>query len=171
MGIAKFDGMKSVKDLGKLMLNISNNSIMNYNLLNLFNIKYVVVPYPIDKEGMELFYNKKEYPVKMWGKEHENKEIFVYENTHYLNRIFIVYEYSIPGNSKEYLEFMTSSDFSDVVILGKNPNVEVSSSSAEKDCDYVDITRLENTKYTAEACLVNEGFVVFSSSWYPGWKV
>lgn len=182
IGLAKFDGLQNVNDLGKLALNVENNSVQNYNLLNLFNVKYVILPYPVNMTGYELVYHNADELVDTWGKANIRKEVFVYRNANYMPRIFYVQNYIVEKDLRKRLDLMNKSiNFMDTVILESEPivpehfikamanNINMKNNQPCSEEENI-LTYHTAIKYTYEACLDKPGFIVLSDAYYPGWK-
>ena len=178
VGIAKFDGLKNTQDIGKLMIDIENNTIKNYNLLNIFNFKYVILPEQIEtkEEGLKLVNMYEDYNITVWGKENTKGDVYVYRNNNYLPRTFIAHEARvIEGDILAEMD-KGEVDFSKIVLLEQEPTNSFERINGglippPQNCteEAVIVTKT-TTKYIIDACLNEDGYVVLLGAWYPGWK-
>jgi hypothetical protein len=168
VGFAKFDGLRSTNAIGRLIIDIPNNKIANFELLNLINVKYIILPYSLEKEGYSLVYHSTIYPLNIWGKENVNSEIFVYRNEKFLPRAFIVHAYHLETKTNMLSIMNASTSFREVVLLDEKPEINYTSKAA---CQTnVSIISISSTRAVFDTCLSEPGFLVFTDSYYPGWK-
>ena len=135
--------------------------ILTERLLGLANVKYVITYKPMARAGFEPVF---EGPVR------------IYENTRVLPRTFVVHRFEVIEPIRVRLRALARPEFEPdrVVILEEMPEErraeerrgvsEVSASSAE-------IVEYEPEEVRIAVDMKEEGFLVLSDTYYPGWKV
>lgn len=145
--------------------------IVNPKMLNLLNVKYILTTKSLDDDSYNLLFNKTITKLDVRKQLKFNQTVYVYENTNYLPRAFVVDNFKVILNDGEVLEELKKNDFDSrkYVILEKSPNASV-----ENIDDYsestVEIVNYTPNKITVYVNMKNPGFVVLSEVWYPAWK-
>ena len=144
----------------KFMEFLSNNvhsKKIGYNFLQLLNVKYI-----ISGEDMYdiLFRNGR-------------KEIIISKNDKNLPRTFVVGKATLLNNEAEIFKKLFSEDFDhfkEIIIEATNKDTE--NLSFEKKTIYYKVKKLDYTpnKIEIDVELDNNGFLVLSDTYYPGWK-
>jgi len=131
-------------------------------LLDLINTKYLLVPPSVSlkKSDLELSYKG---------------EINIYENKGAFARIFFVPSAQVyPDKQSAYkaLGEYTREDFTQKVILESKPPAEFLQpiSATLKSAPKVDITTYETDKIVLDISYDQNGFLVISDNYHPGWK-
>ncbi len=138
----------------------------NRKFLQLLNVRYVLVENELNGEGLKPVYDG---------------EIKIYEDMKAFPRAWIVPEAKILKRKEDIFEEMRNPGFNPgkTVILEeevRNQSTEHRVQSTEsklRTTYHSPLTRIVEyhpEKVTIEANLSQEGFLVLSDSWYPGWK-
>lgn len=100
-----------------------------------------------------------------------DKEIKIYENNEVFPRTFVVHNAEVIKNEKEILEKLDSSDFDlrNSIIIEKNVPFDFKNEKVI-DNSTSSITHYEFNSVKIKANLENDGFLVLSDTYYPGWK-
>ncbi|MBI2472842.1 MAG: YfhO family protein [Planctomycetes bacterium] len=134
----------------------SSNKIRN-NILKVLNVKYTIVSEDMSKRvDYNLF----------------NKAIILKYDKHFL-RIFVVGKATVLNNKDEIFGKLSSEGFdpfSEIIVESRNVDVK-DLSSAGKEIKY-EIKKIDYSpnKINIDIELDNNGFLVLSDTYYPGWK-
>lgn len=127
------------------------------NLLDIQNVKYIISPYKIDARNIDLVFTAQTKP-----------EYYVYQNTSVFTRTYVVNNYQAIPLLSESLRLLTSPAFNPktTVILEKN----LGDRKFKEATSEAKITKYQNQQVEIEANLKEDGVLVLSDSYYPGWK-
>lgn len=100
-----------------------------------------------------------------------DKEINIFKNTDVFPRTFVVHNAEVINNEQEILERLDNFDFDlrNSIIIEKDAPLEFKNEKVI-DNSTANITRYEFNSLTIEANMENDGFLVLSDTYYPGWK-
>ncbi len=100
-----------------------------------------------------------------------DKEIKIYKNTEAFPRVFVVHNAEVINNEQEVLKRLDNFDFDlrNSIIIEKDAPLEFKNEKVI-DNSTANITRYEFNSLTIGANMENDGFVVLSDTYYPGWK-
>tara|TARA_B100000315_G_scaffold203829_1_gene196980 strand:- start:4333 stop:6675 length:2343 start_codon:yes stop_codon:yes gene_type:complete len=133
--------------------------IINFELLNMLNVKYVVTDLAIEFPG----YKK----VMTEGKTN------LYLNSNYFPRSYLVDNFVLPKSSGERLNYLSRglSNLKKEILLEEETEYQGRRDKKKAKNDFVNIKRYSPNLIEIEAGLTKKGFLVLSDSFYPGWKV
>ncbi len=139
---------------------ISEDKIINIdplrNLLNIQNVKYFISPFKIAAEDIELVYRTNTQP-----------EYYVYQNNSVFPRVYVVNNYQVIPLVTDTLKFLTSQKLKpNTVILEKN----LGNRKFKEATSQAKITNYRNQTVEIETDMKEDGILVLSDSYYPGWK-
>jgi hypothetical protein len=151
------------------------NLYRDKGLLDLLNVKYVIIPpLPQDLSGLSSVEKNmvraySEYLsgyTTVFSGSHD-----IYQNTSYLPRAFVLHGYRIVEGEEEALEAVLSTQFDHhrSVILEKDPGIP-SIDSPERYSE-VKIVEYEPHRLVCSVDLKNPGILVVSENYHPDWKV
>lgn len=125
------------------------------NVLSLGNVKYVISPYKLKGENLELVFTS-----------HTEPKNFVYLNKSALPKIYFPKEYTLISPKDNLITTLSENfDPKSNVILEKDPQLDL------KDGNWnAEITKYENKFVEINAKGEKDGLLVFSDSFYKGWK-
>lgn len=99
----------------------------------------------------------------------EDKTTVVLENTQVMPRVSIFNQYQVEGDYKKAVALLQGGfDYNKVVILNKQPDLTIPSSSSP---NVVEINHYSSNELTINTDTSENGILVLSDSYYPGWKV
>lgn len=127
-------------------------------VLDFENVKYIVSPFSVKGNGLTPVFKTK-----------TNPPYFIYQNNSVMPRAYAVNQFAVGQTPGDQYKILSSPEFnpSDKVILRKKiidlPVLENVSSSAQ-------IKNYGNQYIKISADMKDNGFVVLSDAYYPGWK-
>jgi hypothetical protein len=146
------------------------------------NLSFITLPGPSGSNAFDwagwgdIHFKSKESEEKMdkFNKRFElvyDKEIKIYKNTEVFPRAFVVHNAEVIKNEQEILDKLDSSDFDlrNSIIIEKDATIGFKNEKMI-DNSTVNITQYEFNSISINANLENDGFLVLSDSYYPGWK-
>jgi len=124
-------------------------------LMNLFNVKYIISPWPVVSSALEMM--------------EQNKGVMLYRNPNVLPRAFLVGKYRIVANPDIAKAILLSADFDPAheVILYKQPS-SIGSNRAENSS--VTVEHYNTNEVIMNVSSASGGLLVLSDTFYPGWK-
>ncbi|MDI6735665.1 MAG: YfhO family protein [bacterium] len=131
--------------------------IKNLQLLNLFNVKYILFTLDIDDDRFPTVF--------------EDNGIKIIENKEVLPRAFVVHNFKVIKAREKMLKELGSKEFNpgQYVLLEENPPLDINSnstvSSTAKIIDY------RNEEVVIQCSMKDNGFLVLTDTYYPGWQV
>ncbi len=131
-------------------------NVKNGKMIDMLNIKYVVSPTDVDDGSLRFIIN------------HNGANL--YKNLNYLSRAYYVPLAKYASDKTESLKTLTDADFEPmryVVIESNGKEFEVDSRGDYKS---LVISKHSANKVIIEDDFDNNGFVVLSDVYYPGWK-
>ena len=132
--------------------------IMNRNVINFANVKYIISEKKIEN-NLELLYKV--------------KNLRIYKNKLYYPRFFVVNNFQIINNKEEIFARLQSEEFDlrNDLILEESPKVEdLEIKSKDISNEEVRMIKYSPQEIVINAYLKNEGFLILSDAYYPGWK-
>lgn len=131
----------------------SPNAILKYDMLN---VKYFLTSPHIYLTDLEL----------VWTSPEGN----IYKNNKYLPRAFVVHKYKVVKNEKDIMNILSSDFFNpwEYIILEEKPDIF---SQKLKPKSSIKITKYTPQEVIIKTKLNDNGFLVLSDSYYPGWSV
>lgn len=127
-------------------------------LFDIFNVKYVFRDprRPITREKFEMVYN--------------DDDIKIYQNTKALPRTWIVPQVQVLANKEEILNTLRDKEFNpwQTVIFEEEPLLTGSQKLEKAEAQ---ITKYETEEVVIKTELSDDGFLILSDSYYPGWEV
>ncbi|OGK18436.1 hypothetical protein A3H83_03390 [Candidatus Roizmanbacteria bacterium RIFCSPLOWO2_02_FULL_39_8] len=143
-------------------------STMSAKLLGLASVRYFIAPEKIDNTVFKQKFSTTQNPVGLAAYN-------IFENSLFLPRVRIVYDYSISKTLQSLQEGLISSTFDPrkSVLLESEPH-----HSFEKKCidspsicpTSVSFTKDKDTLIELTTTSINYGLLVLADSYYPGWK-
>jgi len=133
--------------------------LINLELLNMLNVKYVVSDLAIKLPG----YKK----VMTEGKTN------LYLNSNYLPRSYLVDNAVLLKSNGEMLNYLSKGliDSKKELFLEENAEYQGRRDKKKVENDFVNIKKYSSNLIEIEAGLTKNGFLFLSDSFYPGWKV
>ena len=125
-----------------------NLNHINNNILNLLNVKYIITKTPENVSYLQLV--------------NVSKDVYIYKNTNYLPRAFIV---GAIINSSDIGRDLRKFDPKKEVLIEGNVNQSLGS-----EFKAADITLYSPNKITLDIELQKPGILVLSELYHPGWK-
>lgn len=143
----------TVGNLRRVIIYISQ---YNSNLLDLLNLKYILSKDEINSPRLKLVYNK---------------DINIYENMQALPRAFIVYKAKVIKDEDQILKELASQNFNprEYAIVEDDLDFKELSESVSLNSE-VKIINYKPHLVVIDTNLPNNGFLVLSDTYYPGWK-
>jgi hypothetical protein len=171
--IQQADGFESsISKRYNQIVNICNNMDINmslslvrfytwHNILNLLNVKYIIVPSNIQLKNTSNL-------IKVFS----GKYIDIYQNLSHLPRAFIVHEFEVL-KPEDILTKLKEWSFNPrrCVLLEEYPATMQVSLPMHPHVEYVNIRKYSLNHVIMDVKLDTCGFVVLTDAWYPGWKV
>ncbi|MEW6617750.1 MAG: YfhO family protein [bacterium] len=135
--------------------------IKNRQLLNLFNVKYILLTRDIPDDKFRMVF--------------EDKSVKIIENKDVLPRAFIVHNSKLIKEKEAVLQELSSKEFNpeQYVILEeevRSQKSEVRGQTKAKDTPKSKIIDYQPEKVTVKVALNKSGFLVLSDTYYPGWQ-
>lgn len=132
-------------------------------LLDLSNVKYVVSSAEIEKTQDASAQDVLKRNPLVWARE----GVFIYKNSNYLPRAFIVHKAKVVKDEDKLKELLKDKDFKpeDIVLLSGGEEIfyEAVKSSA-------DIEEYSDNRLRIRTNLSKPGYLILSDTFYPGWK-
>lgn len=128
------------------------------NILSLYGVKYLVAPLPIENNNYQKIFEVKK---------DEFKNIVYKDNTSN-NLLSFYYNYVNIESISDYLKYFEEKDLRKTVLV---ENFDGLKSNTEKQVD--NSVQIKSTRKNRLSLMVNtkdEGLLVYSDSFYPGWK-
>lgn len=92
-----------------------------------------------------------------------------FSNVNYFERVYCLQNYLLIENDSLILEEIDTIDLSRYIILSQEPTINsLTNKGNQKSICYV--TNYSNNEINIRAEMKEDGFVVISDPWYPGWK-
>jgi len=137
----------------------TNITLTRYNspLLDVFNVKYIITPpdQAIKEKEFKLVYDQ---------------EVRIYENKKVLPRAFLVPQVKIIEDKKEILNALADPKFEPLqtAIFEEKPKIEGSNNLQGSS---LVITEYKSEEIKIKTRLTEDGFLILSDTYYPGWQV
>ncbi|MDI6781521.1 MAG: YfhO family protein [bacterium] len=131
--------------------------IKNSQILNLFNVKYILFTLDINDSRFRTIF--------------EDNGVKIIENKEVLPRAFVVHNVKVIKEKQKVLKELISKGFNpgQYVILEEDPQVKINSkpaaSSTTKIIDY------GNEEVAVHCSMKDNGFLILTDTYYPGWQV
>ena len=131
--------------------------IKNSQLLNLFNVKYILFTLDINDDRFPTVF--------------EDNGVKIIENKQVLPRAFVVHNFKVIKAKEKMLKELGSREFKpeQYVLLEEKPPLDINSnsivSSTAKIVDY------QNEEVSIQCSMKDNGFLVLTDIYYPGWQV
>jgi uncharacterized membrane protein YfhO len=131
--------------------------IKNLQLLNLFNVKYILFPLDINDNRFRTVF--------------EDNGIKIIENKQILSRAFVVHNVKVIKEKEKVFEELSSKGFNprQYVILDEYPQANVNSNSTASST--AKIVNYGNEEVAIHCSMKDNGFLVLTDIYYPGWQV
>lgn len=143
---------------------ILDNMSLDGNLVDLLNIKYIVM----DKysAGGTVGDSVGKYDIVL------DEDIKILRNKNVLPRVFPVHQARVFQDKDQILMWLSNPNFDPrkAVLLEKPVNIPLSSSPRPETESVVHISSYKNNEIMINAVMADSGFVVLSEKYYPGWK-
>jgi hypothetical protein len=128
-------------------------------LLDLFNVKYLVAKsyLPLNPSRFSMVYDG---------------EVKIFRNLHYMPRCFIVHDFEVIKSPPQILERMLSNEFDmrKSVIIEEDPNIPETGAGQKSGMPSASIIDYAPNKVVITASLQEEGLLVLTDCYYPGWR-
>ncbi|MBI5471176.1 MAG: YfhO family protein [Ignavibacteriae bacterium] len=124
------------------------------NIMNLFNVKYLLSPWPISSEKLK--------KLETYSGAH------LYRNDHALPRAFLVGHYRHALSSDAAIDILLSSDFDPSREAIVEPSLHRDTTSTEGAV--VSVERYATNRVNVNVASSDGGMLVLSDTHYPGWK-
>ncbi|MFC1699048.1 YfhO family protein [Candidatus Omnitrophota bacterium] len=137
---------------------LSDKNSLDSPLINMLNVKYIISPQHIHREGYKLLYNGK---------------IKLYDNLSVLPRAFLLSNWQVIKDKSELLLRITKPSFNplDCVYLEENPAwVQTEGEAAACLTTRAIILDYKPDKMVIETCAKEKGLLFISDTYYPGWQ-
>jgi hypothetical protein len=146
----------------------SSDIKLNPKILGMLNVKYVVTMEEIDESGLILDHIQPTHEYVGYMKTQRTKDVYVYENTQFLPRAFVVHDAKIMEDVTTTMADILSDEFNpkEYVILHEDIDVELENAG---DFESADVTYVSSHEFRVQIQTTNPGFLVISQNWYPGW--
>ncbi|TAN63529.1 hypothetical protein EPN18_02120 [bacterium] len=176
-GVFDIDGVDVIRRTDYMELHnliFAQKSIDSSNLLQLFNVKYVVsIPVVESKEFklLKIIGAKSSDLIEL----EDTKSLKIYENLHFLPRFYAVDRYMISKDRSERLLALALKSFdpSTMVVLEEDPwagNQPKDLSAGTPRGDVITVKNYRNNSVELMVNMPRSGIFVASESYYPGWK-
>lgn len=131
--------------------------IKNGQLLNLFNVKYILFTMDIDDNRFPTVF--------------EDNGVKIIENKQILPRAFVVHNFKVIKEKEKVLEELGGKEFNPVqyVILEEDPQVNINSNSTTPST--AKIINYGNEEIIIHCSMKDNGFLILTDNYYPGWQV
>lgn len=125
---------------------------------DLLNVKYLV--------------SRSDFSHPKFQKVYQDGGFFIFQNTQYLPRVRIVFEYEVIQDKEKILERLNAPEFDHMnkIILEKNPQLALSPGDTIGISGSAEIVEDKVNNITIRAKLSHPGFLVLSENFYPAWK-
>jgi len=130
-------------------------------ILSLLNVKYIPTIWRLQNDRLEMKMESEFYP--------EMPKVKVYENRQFMPRAYIVPQARILSSEKEVLGMLAWEKFNPLKEALIEEKINHGSQSTEGS--NVEIIRYSPLEVVVKTSLTNDGFLVLSDTYYPGWKV
>ena len=147
--------------------------ILGSPLVDLLNVRYIIVPKEaqINEERPEVGKQFGPYNVVM------NADAILLENPHYLPRAFAVHQAQVLTSKDAIFSTLLSPDFDprEIVIVERELPVDFLAKRSTQQALSSQLSRVEITEYRnrtihLRADMADDGFLMLSEKFYPGWK-
>lgn len=130
-------------------------------ILSLLNVKYISTIWRLQNDQLEMKMESEFYP--------EMPKVKVYENRQFMPRAYIVPQAKILSSEKEVLGMLAWEKFNPLeeVIIEE----EINHGSQTTEGSNAEIIKYSPLEVAVKTSLTNDGFLVLSDTYYPGWKV
>ncbi|MBI4778505.1 YfhO family protein [Candidatus Desantisbacteria bacterium] len=131
--------------------------IKNSQLLNLFNVKYILFTLDINDDRFPTVF--------------EDNGVKIIENKEVLPRAFVVHNVKVIKGKEKVLKALSSKEFNprQYVILEQNPQVNVNSNSTASST--AKIINYGNKEVVIHCNMKDNGFLILTDTYYPGWQI
>lgn len=132
--------------------------LTHLQLVSLLNIKYLLFTQGIDDERLKKVF--------------DDGEVKIFENLEVLPRAFVVPEFKVIKNEEDILKELRSIEFDPrkYIILEEDTNVACGKPELVKNSK-VNIIKYLSQEVNIDVQMTDDGFLVLSDTYYPGWKV
>ncbi len=124
-------------------------------IMNLFNVKYVISPWPIAARNWELLEQK--------------GRLFMYRNPDALPRAYLVERYRVAATPEAARQVLLSKDFDprqEVIVQEKLPLEP----AAQRGSGTASVEQYKTNHVVVSTTTPSSGILVFSDTFYPGWN-
>jgi hypothetical protein len=144
----------------------SKTANLNSPLLDLLNLKYLVVSPEVTAADLEL-------DGKGFSLAYKGPDLVVYENEDVLPRCYIVNQIEVIQDAEALLSRLTQADVAprDTVLLEEPPPESFRLARAEdQEPSFAEITTYTANRVRVRATTATPGFLVLTDMHYPGWQ-
>ncbi len=140
------------------------------NFMNIFNVKYLILPYPLEHKNLKPVYGGfDERLVTLFPDVFTDKKVYLYENVFCLPRIYFVNAIEIFEEDEKLLERMSDADFDfKNTGLAGYPLYGFGKTAGNTSADYKVIS-YANTEIKLKVETDHPVILVLSDLFYPGW--
>jgi len=145
-----------------------NSSSPYIDRLSLLNVRYILADDTIESKDFVLKYNLTTPAYDQYTKMNMTKQVYVYENTNFLPRAYVVPNAKVIKNTSLMLEEIKNESFDprSVVVLEEDIDAPKTNPGSFKKAE---ITYYSPDELHIEVNTTADGFLVLSQNWYPGW--
>ena len=164
--IIEYARHKDYSNLPRTTVMIDTNGIYTPKLIDITQIRYIL--FKKEDKGKIWAFPFNKYPLGQFRRIFEDSEYEVYENTKYIGRAIVFYNYLVANND------------TDIKTIFSNPNVGVKTVVIEKEIDIpqhdIDPTEAKIKVYQPENVEIEvnakeSGILYLPDTFFPGWKV
>ncbi len=129
-------------------------SVNNLTILKLLNTKYIISKFPLDIQGLKLFYKDSYY---------------IYKLSDYLPRAYMVGNGVVMPDRHKILNRISEPNFNykELLLFEKATKFPLKNQMSFRP---IPLNSYSPDKITITTNLENSGYLVLSEIWYPGWK-
>jgi len=155
--IDAYESIKAAKQ--DILINKINrlNSLENVRVLDALNVKYVVSPWPLKFNGLQLVRREAELIKQGY--------IYLYKNNNFLPRAYVAPS-AVSIKQSDMLDYMCSKHFDPekfVLLEGELPNIQYPGNMKSAEI-------IQYSPNEVEINATGPGFLFLSDSYYPGWR-
>lgn len=129
----------------------------NLTFLNILSVKYVLSPTIISVDNLNLI--------------NKNNSVFVYQNQKALPRAYLVFAYEQVDEKQLMQKILNNADkLNQKVIISSSEQLPVLEQNSNNTDQIVKFDRYDPTEISILVNTKNEGILVLTDSFYPGWR-